>query len=154
MSNSPLASHHAVDPCTLVIFGASGDLTARKLIPAMYEMSKMGLLPVETRILGVARRPKTDDEWREELEPWVRKHNVEMDESVWREIAQRIYYLPADATTSEGMAAVGKRIAELDVESKTSGNVLFFLSVASSLYEPIVEKIDEADFYERAMKLH
>ena len=144
MSDPQLASNLAVDPCTLVIFGASGDLTARKLIPAMYEMSKMGLLPAETRILGVARRPKTDDEWREELEPWVQKHNPDMDASVWRAIAQRIHYLPADATTSEGMAAVGKRIAALDAESKAAGNVLFFLSVASSLYEPIVEKIDEA----------
>ena len=61
MSNSTLP----VDPCILVIFGASGDLTARKLVPSMYEMAKAGLLPAETRILGVARRPKTADEWRE-----------------------------------------------------------------------------------------
>ena len=53
------SSNHVVDPCTLVIFGASGDLTARKLIPAMYEMTRMGLLPEQTRILGVARRGKT-----------------------------------------------------------------------------------------------
>ncbi|MHC4794295.1 MAG: glucose-6-phosphate dehydrogenase [Planctomycetota bacterium] len=137
-------SNHAVDPCTLVIFGASGDLTARKLIPAMYEMTRMGLLPERTRILGVARREKSDDAWREELEPWVRKHDPDFDEAAWRDLAARIHYLPADATTSDGMAAVGKRVAELDAAGGNGGNVLFFLSVASSLYEPIVEKIDEA----------
>ena len=120
-----------VDPCILVIFGASGDLTARKLVPALYEMSKAGLLPERTRILGVARRPKTDDQWREELEPWVRKHNPGLDESVWREIAGRIHYHAADATTDDGMAAVKKRVAELDAEAGTEGNILFFLSKTS-----------------------
>ena len=133
-----------VDPCVLVIFGASGDLTARKLIPAMYEMARDGLLAAETRILGVARRKKTDDEWREELEAWVRKHDGDVDAAVWREIASRIHYFPADATTSEGMTQVGKRIAAIDAEASTNGNVLFFLSVASSLYEPIVQQIDAA----------
>ncbi len=133
-----------VDPCVLVIFGASGDLTARKLVPAMYEMARDGLLAPETRILGVARRKKTDDEWRKELEAWVRKHDGDVDAAIWREIASRIHYLPADATTSEGMTEVGRRIAEIDAEASTNGNVLFFLSVASSLYEPIVQQIDAA----------
>ena len=133
-----------VDPCILVIFGASGDLTARKLVPSMYEMAKAGLLPPETRVLGVARREKSDDQWREELEPWVREHNPDLDEATWRDLASRIHYQPADATTTEGMASVAKRVAAIDAEAGTGGNVLFFLSVASSLYEPIVEKIDAA----------
>ena len=133
-----------VEPCVLVIFGASGDLTARKLVPAMYEMAKAGLLPSNTRILGVARREKTDDEWRTELEPWVRKHNPDLDEAVWRDVAARIHYHAADATTADGMEAVAKRIGDLDAQADTRGNVLFFLSVASSLYEPIVERIDAA----------
>ncbi len=136
--------HLPVDPCILVIFGASGDLTARKLVPSMYEMAKAGLLPAETRILGVARRPKTADQWRKELEPWVRREAADFDEGVWRDVAARIFYEPADATTSEGMQAVGHRIRELDSEAGTGGNVLFFLSVASSLYEPIVTEIDAA----------
>ena len=131
-----------VDPCILVIFGASGDLTARKLIPAMYEMALAGLLPAETRILGVARRDKSDDQWRQELEPWVKKHTPDLDESVWRDVASRIHYLPADATTADGMASVAKRLTELEGEAGTRGNVLFFLSVASSLYEPIVDRIE------------
>lgn len=134
-----------VDPCVLVIFGASGDLTARKLVPAMYEMAKAGLLPSNTRILGVARRPKTDDQWRQELEPWLARHDDGIDQEVWRDIANRIHYQPADATTVSGMDAVARRVAELDRSADTAGNVLFFLSVASSLYEPIVERIAAAN---------
>jgi glucose-6-phosphate 1-dehydrogenase len=138
------SSSKKVEPCVLVIFGASGDLTARKLVPAMYEMAEAGLLPAETRILGVARRSKTDDQWREELEPWLRKHNSKVEESIWRELASRIHYQSADATTDRGMATVAARVQELDAEAGTRGNILFFLSVASSLYAPIVERIDAA----------
>ncbi|MAD78011.1 MAG: glucose-6-phosphate dehydrogenase [Planctomycetaceae bacterium] len=134
-----------VDPCVLVIFGASGDLTARKLVPAMYEMAKAGLLPSNTRILGVARRQKTDDQWRQELEPWLARHDDGIDQEVWRDIASRIHYQPADATTVSGMDAVARRVAELNRSADTAGNVLFFLSVASSLYEPIVERIAAAN---------
>jgi glucose-6-phosphate 1-dehydrogenase len=62
------------DPCILVIFGASGDLTSRKLVPAMYEMHVLGQLHASTVILGVSRTQKSDDQWRDELMPWVKQH--------------------------------------------------------------------------------
>ena len=133
------------EPCVLVIFGASGDLTARKLVPAMYEMLRDGHLPPEFCILGVARREKTDEEWREELQPWVRKHDPDIDANTWNTLARHIHYQAADATTAEGMQAVVDRIALLDTDHGTKGNILFFLSVASALYEPIVERIDSAE---------
>ena len=77
----------------------------------------------------------------------MRKHDPDIDDrGLASDRAARIHYLPADATTSDGMAAVGKRVAALWTPARRQrrGNVLFFLSVASSLYEPIVEKIDEA----------
>ena len=132
------------EPCVLVIFGASGDLTSRKLVPAMYEMLRDDHLPAEFCILGIARRPKTDEQWREELEPWVREHDPDMDEATWKALAEKIYYQAADATTSQGMEDVSRRIGQLDAEQKTGGNILFFLSVASALYEPIVEQISAA----------
>ncbi|MCH2160273.1 MAG: glucose-6-phosphate dehydrogenase [Phycisphaerales bacterium] len=137
MSNRP-------EPCVLVIFGASGDLTARKLVPSLYEMRKAGQLPESIEVLGVARRKKTDDEWREELEPWLKKHDPDYDSEAWRELASHIHYQAADATTSDGMAVVQRRISELDEAAVSSGNILFFLSVASALYEPIVEQIGSA----------
>jgi glucose-6-phosphate 1-dehydrogenase len=132
------------EPCTLVIFGASGDLTARKLIPALVEMASDGHLPAASCVLGVARRPKADDEWRQELAASVRERCPGIDEAVWRDVASRIHYEAADATTSEGMERVAGRIAKLDGEYKAHGNVLFFLSVGSALYEPIVAQIEAA----------
>ena len=86
-----------VDSCVLVIFGASGDLTRRKLIPAMYEMFCAGLLPREACVLGTARRAKSDDDWRGELEPWVREHAAHFDEDAWHSIADPSRAVPADA---------------------------------------------------------
>jgi len=132
------------DPCVLVIFGASGDLTRRKLIPAMYEMHRAGLLPPEACVLGTSRSEKSDDQWRDELEPWVRDHANEFEEGVWREFAQRVHYHACDATSDSSYAGLRARIADLDGRHGCSGNLLFFLSVAPSLYAPIVECIDRA----------
>lgn len=133
-----------VDPCVLVIFGASGDLTRRKLIPAMYEMHRAGLLPPEACVLGTARREKSDDDWREELEPWVREHACAFEESTWRTFARKVHYHACDATADASYAGLKARIAALDAEHGCHGNLLFFLSVAPTLYAPIVECIDRA----------
>ena len=133
------------EPCVLVIFGASGDLAARKLIPSLYEMHRDGLLPESIEVLGVARSVKSEEDWRNELEPWLEKHDPKYDPKIWKSLREHIHYEAADATTSEGMKAVGSRIAGLDAAGKIGGNILFFLSVASSLYEPIVEQIGRAN---------
>jgi len=132
------------DPCILVIFGASGDLTSRKLVPAMYEMHRAGMLANETRIMGVSRRAKSDDEWRAELEPWVREHAQGFDADAYRVFAQRLHYFAGDAVTAECYPALRDRVAELDSTCQTRGNLLFYLSVAPELYEPIIARIDDA----------
>ncbi|MFO0827574.1 MAG: glucose-6-phosphate dehydrogenase [Phycisphaerales bacterium] len=132
------------DPCILVILGASGDLTSRKLIPAMYEMAKAGTLHPSTRILGVSRSQKSDDQWRTELEPWVRGAVKEFDTVAWKELAQRIHYFAGDAAKPDCYPALRARLDELGTTSCTNGNLLFFMSVAESLYEPIVREIDAA----------
>jgi glucose-6-phosphate 1-dehydrogenase len=130
------------EPCTLVIFGASGDLTSRKLIPAMYEMSKAGTLHERTRILGVSRSAKTDTQWREELLPWVKQHAKGFDEGAWRSFAERIHYFAGDAVKSECYQPLRARLEQISKECRTGGNLLFFLSVAENLYEPIVGEIE------------
>ena len=132
------------EPCILVILGASGDLARRKLIPAMYEMFRRELLPRETVILGVSRTRKSDDEWRSELHPWVRDHAKGFDESAWQELARRIFYLPGDAASPEVYPALAARFEQLRSEFGTRGNLLFYMSVAPDLYEPIVAQIDDA----------
>ncbi len=132
------------EPCILVIFGASGDLTSRKLIPAMYEMTKTGALHAKTRILGVSRSTKSDDQWRQELKPWVQEHAKEIDESTWRSLATRIHYFTGDAVKPDCYPALKQKLEEMAAEHGTQGNLLFFMSVAENLYEPIVAEIETA----------
>ena len=130
------------DPCILVIFGASGDLTSRKLIPAMYEMHAMGQLHPATAILGVSRTQKSDDQWRDELMPWVQQQAKGFDAAKWTEFARRIHYFAGDAVKAECYPPLEARLAGIAEQKGTRGNLLFFMSVAESLYEPIVEQID------------
>jgi len=132
------------EPCILVILGASGDLAKRKLIPAMYEMFRRDLLPRETVILGVSRTKKSDDEWRSELHPWIRDHAKGFDEGAWRELARRIFYQAGDAASPEVYSTLAARLERLRSEFGTKGNLLFYMSVAPDLYEPIVAQIDDA----------
>ena len=134
----------STDPCILVIFGASGDLTARKLVPAMYEMHVLGQLHPSTVILGVSRTAKTDEAWRDELRPWIEKQVTGFDAAKWADFARRIFYHAGDAVKSECYPALESRLVGLHAQHETRGNLLFFLSVAESLYEPIVEQIDAA----------
>ncbi|MEM7228545.1 MAG: glucose-6-phosphate dehydrogenase [Planctomycetota bacterium] len=132
------------DACVLVIFGASGDLTSRKLIPALYEMDRAGRLPEGTTIIGFSRTPMSDDAWRDVLEPWARKHAKDFDDASWRTFAQRLRYLAGSATEPAAYDDLKSTIAAIDAEKNTDGRVLFYLSVSPSLYEPIVTQIDRA----------
>src|SRR5256884_8747472 len=93
-------SRKTVEPCSIVIFGASGDLTARKLIPALYHLHKEKQMPADYRIIGFARREKTDDSWRQELREALDhfSRTKPVDEQVWREFSQHIYYCQGDIT--------------------------------------------------------
>jgi glucose-6-phosphate 1-dehydrogenase len=130
----------SVDPCLLVILGASGDLTSRKLLPALYERHVAGDLPAETRVLGVSRRPKPDRTWREELAKAVESRVEGFDQARWAELATRISYEAADAAKPESWQAIAARIAA-ETPGGACGNVLFFLAVAPELYAPIVAAI-------------
>jgi glucose-6-phosphate 1-dehydrogenase len=132
------------DPCVVVIFGASGDLTARKLIPALYEMAQAGQLPAATRILGVARTEMGDGAWRDTLKPWAAEHAKGFSQPAWDAFTRRLHYFAASATEPADVAKLAARIAELSRQHSLGGNVLFYLSVKPSLYEPIIEQIDQA----------
>ncbi len=132
------------DPCVLVIFGASGDLTARKLIPALYEMRAIGALPEHFKVLGVSRREKTDDAWRTELATSVQKHAKRWDAGRWAEFAKCIHYFAGDAAQTGMYPALEERLRKFDEVSGTRGNRLFYLSVGPELYESIVQRIEDA----------
>ena len=132
------------DPCLLVIFGASGDLTSRKLIPSLYQMHCAGLLSGATQVLGVSRRPKSSEDWRGELKSVAQKHCPTFDDSKWAELAARIHYFAADAVKQADWEGLKREMGRLDESGKCRGNLLLFLSVGPELYEPIVEQIELA----------
>ncbi|MEL7473985.1 MAG: glucose-6-phosphate dehydrogenase [Planctomycetota bacterium] len=138
------------DPCVVLIFGASGDLTARKLVPALYELDRQGRLPEGTCVLGVSRTKYTDDAFRERLTPMVREHASGFDEQRWSEFASRIHYEPGDATKADSFKSIIERAdrvgAEHGINCDAGGpNLLMYLSVAPFLYEPIVNAAGEAE---------
>ena len=86
------------EPCTVIIIGASGDLTKRKLVPALYRLTQQRLLPAEFAILGFARSPMGDDEFREKMKDAVATYGEakSVDETVWQSFAQGIFYIAGD----------------------------------------------------------
>jgi glucose-6-phosphate 1-dehydrogenase len=129
-------------PCTIVIFGASGDLTARKLIPAFYHLCKDRLMPPAFRIVGFARREKTDASWRQELRAALDQFSrtKPVDEKVWKEFAANLFYCRGDLAD----AAAYKKLEEL-LTSFGSGplreNLLFYLATQPSQFGEVVEQI-------------
>jgi len=130
------------DPCVIVLFGASGDLAGRKLIPALYEMTCSGALPRGVCVLGVSRSALTDDQWRTRLQRGAAEHALGFDDAAWRQFAERLFYFAGDATDAAAYAALGERVEALSRHFRCHGNVLFYLSVAPSLYEPIIAAVD------------
>src|SRR5437868_744196 len=97
----------------LVIFGASGDLTARKLVPALYRLARKNRLPAEARVVGVARSPLGDDGFRERMAAAVREHAKEdWDDKAWADFARRLLYVSADAAKPGGLDPLKGRLAE------------------------------------------
>jgi glucose-6-phosphate 1-dehydrogenase len=133
----------ATIPLTLVIFGASGDLTARKLIPSLYNLARKRRLPEELKIVGVARRPFSDDAFREKLAPAAREFvKGEWTADSWNAFAQRIHYVAGDAGHVEGLAELRAWLSK--AEGTTGGRRLFYLSVAPELYEPILNNLSKS----------
>ena len=95
-------------PCAIVIFGASGDLAKRKLIPAIYEMARENLLNDSTYVVGYSRSPMTDEQYRKEMRAAVEKHarSQPIDEAVWKSLEPRLYYTQADYGSSDDHARV------------------------------------------------
>jgi len=131
--------------CTIVIFGASGDLTARKLIPAFYHLCKDKLMPPEFRIIGFARREKTDDSWRQELRAALDQFSrtKPVDEKIWTAFAKNIFYCQGDLTD----AAAYQKLEQL-LTSFGSGplreNLLFYLATQPSQFGEVIEQVHRA----------
>jgi glucose-6-phosphate 1-dehydrogenase len=131
-----------VDPCSIVIFGASGDLTARKLIPAFYHLHKEKQMPPDFRIIGFARRDKTDDSWRVELRQALDEFSrtKPVDEDVWKDFSQHIFYCMGDITDNAAYAKLEKQLSSFGKEPLRK-NILFYLATSPSQFAIVAEQV-------------
>ena len=146
-----LSTRAVPQPCSIVIFGATGDLTHRKLIPALYNLAADGELPPAVAVVGVARRDKNDDGFRNELGEAVRqfsRQNVRDD--IWKTFAQSIFYHRSEFHDAAGYEALAERLSQIDKERGTRGNRLFYLAAAPDQFEPILINLKKAGLSEAA----
>ena len=129
------------DSTTIVIFGASGDLTHRKLIPALYRNLKKGRLKDQTRIVGVARRDWTHDVFRERLLDGVKQFGGTFDEAAWADFSQRIQYVRGDLEVAADYAHVDARLREIEAGP---ANRLYYLATAPEFYGPACDHLAAA----------
>ena len=128
----------------LVIFGASGDLTKRKLFPALYALATRHMLPERFAVLGTARSPMSTEEFRKAMEAAVREHaRVEFKQDVWDELVSATHYVPMEFEDDSGEDRVAQKLNELDQEHGTEGNRLYYLAVPPSAIATLVREIGE-----------
>ena len=140
-----LASIKTAAPCVMVIFGATGDLTARKLIPALYNLARDGQLPHHFCCVGFARRDKNDELFRQEMHEAVLQHSriKPIDEPLWDSFSQQLFYHRSEFGNDEGYQTLKTRLAELDSQLGTRGNRVFYLSTQPKEFLLIVEKLKQ-----------
>lgn len=144
--------HHRrqVETAVIVIFGASGDLTSRKLIPALYQLFAAGQMPPDFRVIGFARREKTDGSWREELREALNRFSRTgpVDETVFAEFASRIHYCRGDLSETDGYQRLAEMIGGLP-EPDLRQNRLFYLATQPSQFGIIAERLHQSGLLER-----
>ena len=135
------------DPFTLVIFGASGDLTRRKLIPAVYSLFCEGLLPERFSVVGFARSEKTDDGFRDDMHDAVRtfSRSQPADDAHWGEFAANLHYHQATGYDNlDDFRALRRTLEHITAEKAMPANYLFYLAAQPDLFAPIAELLREA----------
>jgi glucose-6-phosphate 1-dehydrogenase len=145
-----------IEPCILVIFGATGDLTGRKLIPALYNLSLDGQLPGHFACIGFARRPQTNESFRQDMLDAVNKfsRNRPVDPEVWHAFNNQLFYHQSEFHEDKGYESLRRLMEHLDKQFGTKGNRLFYLSTQPSFFPLIIEKLSQHGLIYDADKIH
>ncbi len=123
-----------VPPCAIVIFGANGDLTRRKLMPALYSLASERRLPPGFALIGTSRSPLTDDEFRDKMRASLAQFSGQtpLDDEIWKAFANTLFYVAGDTGDPALYRKIGDKLASLERRFETGGNVLFYLSLQPS----------------------
>ena len=140
-----LQQERTADPAILVIFGASGDLTQRKLIPAIYQIKRERRLPPEMTVVGVARRDWSHDYFREHLREGIEEFgNGVGNQELWQDFAEGIFYCSGNMDQAESYEKLKAFLEELDVKRGTRGNRIFYLAVSPKFFKPALKQLGKA----------
>ena len=132
-----LQQERTAEPAIIVIFGASGDLTQRKLIPAIYQIRRERRLPPEMTIVGVSRRDWSHDYFRQHLKEGMEEFGKGVgNEDLWNDFAQGIFYCSGNMDEPESYQKLKSFLAELDEKRGTRGNRVFYLAVSPKFFKP------------------
>jgi hypothetical protein len=132
------------DPFTVVIFGASGDLSKRKLIPALYHLHQGGFLPDQFKVVGFSRSPMSDEQFREVMIEALKEH---ADPNVTAEhpLVRALHYFAGNVDDPESFRGLRERVEALEKEASLPGHRLFYLSVAPEFFATIIKRLAEAN---------
>jgi glucose-6-phosphate 1-dehydrogenase len=143
--SQPVEAAHLAPPCVMVIFGAAGDLTKRKLIPALYNLKKSNLLPDNFAVIGVARAEMNDQEFRNRLRDDLHELAPEdVDPAPWKWLEERLYYLSGDFDDNQTFVRLKELLTKVDAERKAEGNYFFYLATAPNYFALVVQRIGSA----------
>ena len=133
------------NPCVMVILGAAGDLTKRKLIPALYNLAKEGLLSPDFAVIGVARREMSTEEFREKISHDAREYATDgFDPKLWEQLSSHLHYVCGHFDDDSVYRQLQERLAQIDSEQGTRGNYFHYLATAPEYFSPIVQKLHAA----------
>ncbi len=137
-----LELRRAPDPCILVIFGASGDLTKRKLFPALYSLAFRQMLPESFAIVGASRSEESDDEFRERMKEAVQQTaRDDFRDDVWETLADGMHYVALDFADEQGEEELARTLTKLDGERGTRGNRVYYLATPPAVFPVVVEAL-------------
>jgi glucose-6-phosphate 1-dehydrogenase len=141
------------DPCAMVIFGATGDLTKRLLIPALYNLSRTKVLPEKFALIGVARAEGSAESWRNQLygmlKSFIGNASAEfavnqIDEAAWKNLWERMLYVQGDLTDPKLYDRLRDALADVEQSHGTQGNAIFYLAIADQFFGPVIEQLGRA----------
>ncbi len=140
------------EPATLVIFGGSGDLSKRKLVPALYELHREGQLPATTAVFGYARTGESDETYREEMRQAVAEfaRSQPLDAATWAEFAARLFFFRGDIRETKNFKGLKERLEAIETSRGLPGNRLFYLAIPPSGIGEVVRNLGEAGLVSRA----
>jgi len=133
------------DPCAMVIFGAAGDLTRRKLIPALYNLAKYNLLSREFAVIGVARNGMSTEEFREKFTREFKEFATgDLDPDLWDWFIRRVYYITGEFNDPASYGRLREALQKADKDHGTRGNYLYYLATAPSFFAEVVNQLGTA----------